>query len=106
MGKNRNRESLIKTLASTVVHESLLKNTNKPESRHFLLNEITEYMGLTEKKIKQSHWSDDDKKYIREKTLIRVKGKIDGKYSDMSISIEEVEKLIDKNMKEMFEASE
>ena len=36
MGKNRDRESLIRLLANTTVHEIIFRNTNRPESTEFL----------------------------------------------------------------------
>lgn len=103
MGKNRDRESLIRLMVNTIVHKIILKNTNKPESKHFLSAEIIEYMGQTEKMIEQHHWNENDKMYIREKTLKKIKEKMENKYSDVDFSIKEAERLVGKEMKETFE---
>ena len=62
MGKNRDRESLIRLLVGTIVHEIVIRNTNRPESKHFLASEIVEYRGQTEKVANLHSWNEIDKK--------------------------------------------
>ena len=69
MGKNRDRESLIRLMVNTIVHELVLKNTNRPESKHFLNSEVIEYRSQTEKMAKEHNWNNEDKVHIREKAL-------------------------------------
>ena len=101
MGKNRDRESLIRLIVNTIVHKIVLKNTNKPESKHFLSAEIIEYKGQTEKMAEQHHWNENDKGYIREKTLKKIKEKMENKYSDVDFIIKEVKRLVDIEMDEI-----
>lgn len=84
------------------MHKIVLKNTNKPESEHFLSSEIIEYRGQTEKVAEQHHWSESDKDYIKEKILKKIKEKRENKYSDVDFSIKEAEKLVDIEMEEVF----
>lgn len=102
MGKDRDRESLIRLLVNVIVHKIVLKNTNKPESEHFLSSEIIEYRGQTEKVAEQHCWSESDKDYIREKILKKIKEKMENKYSDVNFSMKDVEMLVDSEMKEVF----
>lgn len=101
MGKNRDRESLARLIANTIVHEIVAKHTNKPESKHFLNSEIIEYRSQTEKMAEQHNWNDKEKKQIKEKTLKKIKEKLASKYSDVFFSEKEAEKLIDKEMDDL-----
>jgi hypothetical protein len=49
MGKNSDRESLIREITNLVVHEIVMSYTNKPESRHYVDSEIINYRGNAEK---------------------------------------------------------
>ena len=102
MGKNRDRESLIRLIVNTIVHKIVLKNTNKPESKHFLSSEIIEYIGQTEKMVEQHHWNEIDKGHIREKTLKKIKEKMENKYSDIDFLMKEAERLADIEIEEIF----
>lgn len=102
MGKNRDRESLIRLIVNTIVHKIVLKNTNKPESKHFLSSEIIEYRGQTEKIAERHHWNENDKGCIREKTLKKIKEKMENKYSDINFLMKEAERLIDTEIEEIF----
>jgi len=101
MGKNSDRESLIRLLANTLVHEILAKHTNRPESRHFLSSEIAEYRGQTEKAAENYNWNDEDRNFIKEKALQKVKEKLFNKYPDVNYSEEEVMLMLDKMIKEI-----
>lgn len=98
MGKNRDRKSLIRSLANTVVHGIVLRNTNRPESKRFLSKEIIEYRGQTTKKEEQHKWNAEDMKYIRENTLKNIKDKLESDYPDVSFGQEEAEKLLDEEL--------
>ena len=90
MGKNRNIQSLIKLLVNTIVHEIVLKHTNKPESTHFLNSEAIEYRSQTEKAAKEYNWNDEDKKDIKEKSIVKIKEKLNEKYADINYSEKEI----------------
>jgi len=99
MGKNRDRESLIKLLANTIVHKIVAEHTNRPESKHFLNSEVIEYSNQTEKMAKEHNWNDEDKNYIEKEALKIIKEKLSFKYSDISYNEHEastkMKKLID-----------
>jgi len=101
MGKNRDRESLIRLMVNTIVHEIVMKHTNRPESKDFLKSEIVEYRGQTEKVAKQYTWNDKDKGYIKAKALKKIKEKLESKYSDVSYKAKEPQILLDKEIKDL-----
>jgi hypothetical protein len=101
MGKNRDTESLVRLMTNTIVHEIIIKHTNKPESKPFLGSEIAEYRSQTEKMAEQHNWNDKDKEKIREKAIKNIKQKLASKYPDISYSIKEAEKLVDEEIKEL-----
>ena len=101
MGKNRDIESLVRLIVNTIVHEIVVKHTNRPESKHFLDSEIVEYRSQTEKMIRQHNWNIKDKEDIRKKALEKIKEKLSFKYPDVSYSVKEAEKLLDKEMKDL-----
>lgn len=83
MGKNRTRESLIREIANIIVHEIVVRHTNRPESVHFLESEIIEYKGKAERTSEEYTWNVDDKEYIKTKALKIIKEKLSTKYSDV-----------------------
>lgn len=89
MGKNRDLESLIKLIVNIVVHEIVIRHTNRPESKHFLDSEIIEYRSQTEKTAKSHNWNNEDKKYVEEKALEKIKEKLGFKYPDINYSEQE-----------------
>lgn len=93
MGKNRDRESLIRMLVNVIVHKIVIVNTNKPESKSFLNSEIIEYRGQTEKLAISHKWNDEDKMYVFYKVVKKAVEKLESKYSDVSFRREDVEKL-------------
>ncbi len=101
MGKNRDKESLIRLLVNTIVHEIVLKHTNEPESKKFLSSETTEYRGQTGKMAEQHTWNIGDKEDIRKKALKKIKENLGSKYSDVSYSPKEAEILLDKELNEL-----
>jgi len=90
MGKNRDRESLIRLLVNTIVHEIVMNNTNRPESAHFLNSEIIEYRSQTEKAAEKYNWNNEDKQLLEEKSLKGIKEKLAAKYPDVKYSKEEI----------------
>ena len=102
MGKNKDRKSLIRLMANTIVHEIIVKHTNNPESKHFLASEIIEYRGQTEKIAERHHWNEDDKRYIKEKILKKIKEKMENKYDDVAFSVKGAGKLVDRDMGGVF----
>jgi hypothetical protein len=101
MGKNRDIESLVRLIVNTIVHEIIVKHTNKPESKHFLGSEIAEYRSQTEKMAEQYNWNNQDKEHIKEKALKKIKEKLASKYPDISFSAKEAEKLLDKEINDL-----
>ena len=101
MGKNRDIESLARLMVNTIVHEIVVKHTNKPESKHFLSSEIAEYRSRAEKMAEQHKWNGKDKGQIKVKTLKKIKEKLAYKYSDVSFSAKEVERLVDREIKDL-----
>ncbi len=90
MGKNRDRDSLIRLIVNTIVHEIVVRHTNRPESENFLAAEIIEYRSQTEKVAKSHNWNDNDKKDIEDKALIKIKDKLSIKYSDVKYAEHEI----------------
>ena len=99
MGKNRDRESLIRIMANTIVHEIVVKHTNKPESENFLNSEIIEYRSQAENSAEKHNWNNKDREYIRKKVLKKIKEKMEKKYGDVSFLMKEAEELLRKEMK-------
>lgn len=102
MGKTGDRESLIRLIVNTVVHEIVLQHTHRPESSHFLHAEIIEYKSQAEKAAQAHHWNDDDKLLVEEKALEKIKEKLETKYTDVEYDEEEstacLKELIDELM--------
>ncbi len=105
MGKNRDRESLITLIVSTVVHELVARHTNRPESEHFLQSEVTEYFEQVKELASEHTWNDSDKEYIKEKALKKIKTRMEFKYSDVSFLEQEAISLLDKVISELNESS-
>jgi len=90
MGKNRIRESLIREVANVVVHEILIKHTNRPESVHSVESEAIEYRSNAEKISETYNWNAENKNYIKDKALKMIKAKLVTKYSDIEYSEQKV----------------
>ena len=90
MGKNRTRDSLTREVANIIVHEIVVRHTNRSESVHFLESEIIEYRNKAEKISETYNWNKDDKEYIKKKALELIKEKLATKYSDVNYSEQEV----------------
>ena len=83
MGKNRDIKSLIRLIVNTIVHEIVVKHTNKPESEHFLRSEVIEYRSQTENVAKSHNWNDGDRRNVEVNALEKIKEKLAFKYSDV-----------------------
>ena len=105
MGKNKDRESLIRLLTNTVVHEIVAEHTNKVESRHFLASEIIEYRSQTENVAKSHTWNEEDINLIEEKTLKKIKEKLNSKYFDVKYSEKEMTEKLREMLKIIFKKS-
>lgn len=101
MAKNRDRESLIKLIVNTIVHEIVAEHTNRPESRNFLNSEIIEYGNRALDFAKTHGWNNEDRTYIEEESMKRIKEKLSLKYSDVKYSEQEVVKKLIKFLKEI-----
>lgn len=101
MGKNRDRESLIRVISNVLVHEIIARHTNKPESASFTESEIIEYRSLAEKTAEGYNWNEEDKKHAEEKALKFAKDKLAVKYSDISYSENELRAGLKELIKEM-----
>jgi hypothetical protein len=100
MGKNRDRDVLIRFLINTVAHKVVRKNTNRPESRDFLSSEIIEYKSRAMKMAGQHTWNLEDLKYIKDKALKGILDKLKLKYSDVNYDLKEVEDFLDEELKD------
>ena len=101
MGKNRDRESLIRTIVNTIVHEIVLAHTNRLESKNFLNSEIIEYRSQAEKKVKEYTWNNEDISYINEKSLEKIGERLKAKYTDVSYSEDEIKNKLKDLIKEI-----
>lgn len=101
MGKNRDRESLIRMIVNSVVHEIVAKHTNRSESKHFLESEVIEYRGKTKENAESHNWNNDDKSYIKEKALNRIRERLAKKYYDVKYSEKELLERLEKLMSEV-----
>jgi hypothetical protein len=101
MGKNSDRESLIREITNLVVHEIVTRYTNKPESRHYVDSEIINYRGNAEKKSKTHNWNDFDKESVKEKALKDINKKLAVKYSDIIYPEEEALTKLNKVIEEI-----
>src|SRR3989338_5237098 len=94
MGKHQDRESLTFSIVKTIVHEIVVRHTNRPESVHFLKSEVIEYKSQTDKVAESYNWNNEDRRYMEEKALKMIKEKLAMKYSDVSYSEEELKKIL------------
>lgn len=98
MGKNRVIKTLGKRIGNIVLHELLVKYTNKLESIGHLSSEEIEYRNSAIKDAKRYNWSDEDIKFISLEALKFIKSKNETKYPDVKFSLEEAEDLIQKEI--------
>jgi len=92
MGKNSDRESLIRTIVNTIVHEIVAEHTNKPESKSFLNYEVIEYRNQTENKAEYYNWNKEDLLFIETKSSEMIEERLKTKYSDVVYPKEEIKR--------------
>ena len=102
MGKNRIIKILGNIIGNVAVHEVLVKCTNKPESIHYLTEEIGTYRDNALEMAQKFNWNEEDKNKIRKEALKNFNKRIK-KYKDVSFSVSEVNRLIDEKIKELIE---
>ena len=88
-------------VGNTVVHRLLAEKTNRPESTDFLWAEEVEYRAQARKKSQEYNWNDSDILQIKEKALKKIKNKFEGRYADVSASKDEIEKMVDEEIKKL-----
>lgn len=101
MGKNRDRESLIKLIVNTVTHKIVKEHTNRPESVYFLNSEFIEYRTQSEETAKKFNWNSEDEIFIEEIALKKIIEKLSKKYPDVKYEEQEITKELKILMKEI-----
>ena len=99
MGKNRIIKILGNIIGNLVVHKILIKYTNKPESVHYLAEEIGTYRDNALEMAQEFNWSKEDEDKIKQEILKNFNKRIK-KYKDVKFPISEVNRLIDETIKE------
>ena len=99
MGKSRIIKILGNILGNVVVHKILIKYTNKPESVHYLSEEIGTYRDNAMEIAQEFNWNEEDKNKIIGETLKNFNNRIK-KYKDVKFPISEVNKLINETIEE------
>lgn len=101
MGKNKVIESLGNLIGNTIVHQILIRKTVKPESVKHLETEEIEYRSQASKKIKLYNWNEEDIGLLKEEVKKKIENKFKNKYIDVSISEENLDELIDKEIEQI-----
>jgi len=99
MGKNKIIKTLGNVLGNVIVHKILVKYTNKPESVHYVTEEIGTYRDNALEIAQEFNWNSKDENKIKQEILKNFKKRIK-KYKDVKFPISEVNKLIDETIKE------
>ncbi len=99
MGKTRIIKILGNIMGNVVVHKILIKYTNKPESVHYLAEEIGTYRDNALEIAQEFNWSRKDGDKIKQETLKNFSKRIK-KYKDVKFPSLEVNRLIDETIKE------
>ena len=99
MGKNRIIKILGNIIGNVVVHKILVKHTNKPESLHYLSEEIGTYRDNALEMALEFNWNEKDKNRIKQEALKNFSKRIK-KYKDIKFPSSEVSKLIEETIKE------
>ena len=100
MGKNSVIKSLARCIGNVVLHKLLVKHTNKPESKNFLINEIVEYGADSFQKAQMFNWNEKDKERIKGLSLKRIKNLMRN-YPDIDHDNSELEELIKDTMDDL-----
>ncbi len=75
--------------------------TYRPESKHFLSSEVIEYGNRAGEIAKTHGWNVEDRKYIQDESIKKIKDKLSVKYSDIKYSEQEAMKKLVKFMDEI-----
>ncbi len=86
---------------NTVVHETVARHTNRPESSHFLNSETIEYKSQAEKMAREFNWNDEDREYIAYLVLEKAKDKLSMKYADVEYAEDELVEAVRKAIREI-----
>lgn len=100
MGKNKIIKILGNILGNVIVHKILVRYTNKPESVHYIAEEIGTYRENALEIAQEFNWNMEDKDKIKQETLRNFKKRIK-KYKDVKFPISDATKLIDETIKEL-----
>ena len=87
MGKNSAVKTLGKRIGNIVLHNLLVKYTNRPESRNYLQSEVLEYSNAAIKDAKEYNWNEKDKEELNLAAVEFIKQKKDKRYPDVNFSI-------------------
>jgi hypothetical protein len=87
MGKNSAIKTLGKRIGNIVLHNLLVKHTNRPESRGYLQSEAIEYRNAAIKDAKKYNWNHDDKRELKIAAINFIEQKKAKKYVDVNFSI-------------------
>lgn len=98
MGKNSVIKTLGKRIGNVVLHNLLIKYTNRPESINHLQNEEITYRDAAIKDAKKYNWNEEDKQAIKVQAIEFIKNKKDKKYTDIYFSTDEVDKLVEEEI--------
>ena len=101
MGKNNAIKTLGKRIGNIVLHNLLVKYTNRPESRNYLQSEVLEYSNAAIKDAKEYNWNEKDKEELNLAAVEFIKQKKDKRYPDVNFSIKEAEDLVDKKIQDL-----
>jgi len=98
MGKNSVIKTLGKRIGNVILHNLLVKHTNRPESAGHLQSEEVAYRDAAVKEAKKYNWNNEDKKAIKLIAIEFIKNKKDKKYFDVAFSMKEADKLVDEDI--------
>jgi len=101
VGKKSAIDSLSKIIANVVVHKTLLKWTNKPESVNHLNYEVIEYRDTAMSRTDEFNWNKSDKEKIKLNAIKHFKKKMARKYKDVKFPMKEAIKFLNQTMEEI-----
>ncbi len=101
MGKNSAVKTLGKRIGNIVLHNLLVKYTNRPESKNYLQSEVLEYRNAAIKDAKEYNWNEKDKEELKIVALEFIKQKKDKRYPDVTFSLKEAEDLVEKEIQDL-----
>jgi hypothetical protein len=105
MGKDRVIRIVAKQVANKVIHQILIKYTNKPESTSYLRAEENNYRVLLTDLSREYHWNDQDMREINKLALNNLEKTLNLKYSDVKVSKDELIQVLKENISEIFKNS-